>query len=103
MNVAALTALVAKDQQSAAKARALWPGIASRMALLRQDYLSDNEFGAALLLRGMEYSRADREAFLWMGSLPEKVLADALKLCDHNSPALFRAEVIATRRSTWAQ
>lgn len=88
-----LVDLCLKEQKHAADARALWPDIAARMARLRNDYPSDNEFGAALFTHGVEYNIHNRAAFIWMASLTPQALADALDRCQSRSPRYFRAEV----------
>lgn len=84
-----------KEQTSAAEARACWPEIAARMARLRKDYPSDIEFGAALVMHGIEYGKNDRAAFIWMGGLKPSVLEDAMARCDRRSPRHFKSEVLS--------
>jgi hypothetical protein len=88
-----LADLCQNEQKHMADARALWPEIAARMAQLRKDYPSNDEFGIALVQHGIEYNGHDRAAFIWMGSLRRSVLEDAIALCDRKSPKHFRTEV----------
>lgn len=88
-----LVDLCRKEQKHSADARALWPQIAARMAQLRRNYKSDNEFGAELMRHSIEYGKDDRAAFIWMGSLKPEALEDALAACDRRTPRYFRIEV----------
>jgi hypothetical protein len=92
-------AWVKKDQDSLADRRTTWPHIAEEMAKLRLDYPSDPEFGAALVLHGIEYNKNDRAAFIWMGSLDPAVLAAALAQSESESPKWFRLEAEAYCKS----
>lgn len=92
-----LADLCAKEQQHAADARALWPAIGARMAQLKNEYPSTDEFGVALFRHGIDYNKDDRAAFIWMGSLPPAVLEDALARCQRRSPRTLRAEVESWR------
>ena len=76
-----------------AKARELWPAIAQRMAALRETYRSDQEFGAALVLHGIELNKDDQAAFIWMGRLKPEVLEDAMANYPNSSPKYFRRKV----------
>lgn len=82
-----------KEQSHGEAARALWPQIAADMAALRKKYKADQEFGAALVAHGIEYSKDDRAAFVWMGKLKPEALRDALANCDSRSPQHFRRTV----------
>lgn len=82
-----------KEQAHGEAARALWPAIAADMAALRAKYKADQDFGAALVAHGIEYSKDDRAAFVWMGSLKPEALRDAIANCDSRSPQHFRRTV----------
>ncbi len=86
-----------REQSHSAQARACWPEIASRMARLRRDYPSNIEFGAALVLHGIEYNSNDRAAFIWMGRLSKQALEDAMARCDRANAETFRREVESWR------
>jgi hypothetical protein len=50
-----------------ASSRALWRPIAVDMAVLRAEYPADQAFSAALEEHGIEFSKDDRAAFIWLG------------------------------------
>ena len=68
-------------EQAGAKAmRDTWPEICSIMAELRDEYPADREFGAALVMHGIEYTKDDRAAYVYLGRQPANVLEDAMAM-----------------------
>lgn len=82
-----------KEKRHGADDRACWPHIAVEMVRLRQDFKTDQDFGAAIVMHGIEYNKDDRAAFIWMGSLKPQALEDAIARCERDSPKYFRREV----------
>lgn len=80
---------VGKESTHMNDARELWPAIAADMARLREKHSADIEFGAALVMHEIEYSKNNRAAFVKLGRILNSALVDAMGLNQTRSPELL--------------